>query len=114
MCNYASHSCSWMPILFAFTWIFLTSSLTWLTWNRVVADLTRMKPVAYWQALLFVTTIFAFAAPKFALQARGKCHHGMEMHTSYGMDPSLQPRLPNFPMPPAAPPENTMPKTTGK
>lgn len=64
-----THSCSFGPGcclvslgLFVIWWL-LASSLLWFTWNRVVAELFKVKEAKWWQALVLIATVMVLAAP---------------------------------------------------
>jgi hypothetical protein len=57
-----------------FGWWFLASGLIWMTWNRVIGAVVKVKPAKYWQALILVATLVVFAAPRFYLMKAGCAH----------------------------------------
>ncbi len=64
MCSLNSSPCVVTCALMCVGWILVTSALVFLTWNKVVCDLSKFKHVKYWQALLVVGTLFIFCFPK--------------------------------------------------
>ena len=58
-------------------WLLIASAFLFLTWNRVISELFKMKDVKYWQALLFIATICALCAPRAYYKMRHCGEHGI-------------------------------------
>ncbi len=56
-------------------WWLIASVLLWLTWNRVVAALTKVKPAKFWQAALLLLTVCSLCAPLYWAR-KHSCGHG--------------------------------------
>jgi len=61
-------------------WLLLASLLLYFTWNNVIGSLFKVKKAQYWQALLLVTTILVFCAPRYikrnsCYKSQASCHH---------------------------------------
>ena len=62
-------------IIIGLLWLLASSGLLFLTWNKVIAELTKLKKVKYWQALLVVATICMFCIPRYCMKYRA---HGYQ------------------------------------
>ncbi len=68
-------------ILICLGWLLASSGLLYFTWNKVIAEVTKMKQVKYWQALLFLATVCALCAPRAYMKKghcfgkKGECHY---------------------------------------
>ncbi len=65
--------CVFTCIALAIVWFFVGSYLLFLTWNKVVSQITKLNAMKYWQALLVIVTLLVLCAPKYAY----KMHHRM-------------------------------------
>lgn len=63
-CSYGSSTCWISMVAMYLGWWLLASALLTFTWNKVIAHLTKVKPVLYWQSLLFVATLSVFIVPR--------------------------------------------------
>src|SRR5690242_15777787 len=90
-CSHCWHSW-YIALLIGLAWWFIASGLLLLTWNHVVARLSKAKPGQFWQALLFTATLWVFCAPRYFMAMRhfGCCHGGFShaafYHDMNGMD----------------------------
>jgi len=77
MTNNANGSpCMVMCTLLWVGWILVSSGLLFLTWNKVIAGIAKVKTVKFWQALLFIVTIFVLCAPRYYMMKRHCGHKG--------------------------------------
>ena len=53
-------------------WLLGSSALLWVTWNKVVCTLTKMKEVKFWQPALVLLTICVLCMPC-AMRGKGCC-----------------------------------------
>jgi hypothetical protein len=63
-------------ILICIGWLLVSSGLLLLTWNKVIATITKVKTVKFGQALLFITTVCVLCAPRYYMKSRHCCHEG--------------------------------------
>jgi hypothetical protein len=55
-------------------WWLIASGLLFLTWNKVISAVYKVKTVKYWQVLLLVATICCFVAPRAWMNRCGSSH----------------------------------------
>jgi len=72
--------CAVTMIAFALGWLLLASTLVWLSWNRVIAQLTKVKQLRFWQPMLVIATVAVLVGPWCAMKGKRHCgdHHGCE------------------------------------
>jgi hypothetical protein len=81
-CAYGNGCCIMSIVMFLVWWL-VAAALLWMTWNRVIASLTKVKAVKYWQALLFIATMCALVAPRAYMMKKMACmrgHHCNQCH----------------------------------
>jgi hypothetical protein len=88
-------SCIATCIGIALAWLLVASGLLFLTWNRVVGAVAKVKPVKYWQALLFLVTVGVLFAPCAAMKKRHGCGAGHGQSCPF--DRHAQPKAPDAP-----------------
>jgi hypothetical protein len=71
--------CCYTSIALFVIWLGVASTLLWLTWNRVIGHLVKVKAVKLWQALLLIATISSFVLPCAYLNK--KCHEKSCRHS---------------------------------
>jgi hypothetical protein len=79
----------WLTALaFFLAWWLLASALLWLTWNRVIGGVAKVKQAKFWQALVLVATLCVFAVPRlYMMKQCGKGHcrsHCSQSHCEHG------------------------------
>ena len=57
-----------------FVWWLVASTLLWLSWNRVICAMVKMKPAKLWQSLLLVATLAAFVLPCSLMKRHSESH----------------------------------------
>lgn len=63
--------CTWNCWGLAVLWILLTTAFVKLAWNLVVCHVTKLKPLKYWQVLLFLGALILLSLPRQVMK-----HHG--------------------------------------
>ena len=88
-----SGGCCWLTCLGIFlVWWLVAATLVWLTWNRVLVPLFKLKPAKLWQSFILIATIVVLMLPKCYLSSckmreRGRCEFDRRHHS---LPPSLE------------------------
>ena len=75
-CGGCSATCALLCGLMALLWLLGASGLLYLTWNRVVAQVSKLKAINFVQALLVIVTMAVLCLPKSWNQKGPGCFMG--------------------------------------